>query len=192
MSSLRHPTFTPDEYLDLERSADHRSEYSNGETLALAGASWEHNLIVANILAGLHRRLPPGHPCRPVANDLKVWTPGFRKFVYPDVLVVCGEPLFHDSRRDVVLNPTLVVEVLSGSTEAYDKGEKFAAYQSVSSLLEYVLVPQDTRRIEQYLRREPAAWLYRLADQADRSIVLQSLEIELPIEEIYAGAPGAR
>lgn len=199
MSTLRRPSFTPDQYLELERSAEYKSEYANGDILALAGATWIHNVIVGNIFAGLHRRLPHGRLCRPFSTDLKVWTPRFRKFVYPDVVVVCGEPLFHDSHRDAVLNPRLIVEVLSSSTEAYDKGEKFAAYQSIGSLVEYVLVPQDSRRIEQYLRRESSTWLYHLAEQGRRSLVFRSLELEVPIEEVIRasrpvtpGRPGRR
>lgn len=159
---------------------------------ALAGASWDHNLIAGNIFAAIHRHLSVAGACRPFTNDLKIWMPLLEKFVYPDIVVVCGAPVFHDAERDVVLNPTLVLEVLSPTTEVYDKGEKFAAYQSIGSLREYVLIPQRSRRIEQYSRLEPGSWLYSLAECDASSIHLRSVNLEIRMDEIYAGVgPGA-
>src|SRR5919198_4874617 len=125
--TLIPPDYTPEEYLALERAARHKSEYVNGRIYALAGASRAHNLIVVNVSAELRAQLR-GRPCETYASDMRVKVSQTGLYTYPDVVVVCGEPRFEDAQVDTLLNPTVIIEVLSESTESYDRGEKFAHY----------------------------------------------------------------
>ena len=119
---------TPEQYLEIERKAEYKSEYRDGEMFAMAGAPEGHNLVVGNLIQGLIPQLRP-RGCRVYSNDMRVQAGNSRLYAYPDVAVVCGEPQFLDNRRDTLLNPVMVVEVLSPSTEAYDRGEKFSHNQ---------------------------------------------------------------
>ena len=143
--------YTPAEYLALEREADHKSEYLAGEIFALAGASEAHNTITLNFAAALHAQLR-GRPCRVFANDLRVRVQASGLYTYPDVLALCGERRFEDAHRDTLLNPTLIGEVLSPSTEAYDRGKQFGHYRRLESLIDYLLIAQDEVRVEHYTR----------------------------------------
>jgi Uma2 family endonuclease len=144
---------TEAEYLEIERTAEWKSEFFNGEMFAMAGATPEHVLIAGNVAAELRLQLR-GRPCRVYPVDLRVKVSDTGLYTYPDVVVVCGEPRFDELRGDTLLNPTLIVEVLSSSTEAYDRGDKFAHYRRLDSLQEYVLVAQDRCRIERFLRQK--------------------------------------
>jgi len=186
MATAAATLLSPEEYLALERCAPTRSEYHDGKMVALAGASWNHNVVVDNLSAAINARVS-GRSCRAVTSDQKVWSPRTRRFLYPDVVVVCGPPTFHDENRDVIVNPILVIEVLSVSTEAYDRGEKFRHYQSIPSLLEYVLVDQASIQIESYLRQGSEFWRYSRLEPGAEALALTSLSIELPIVEIYRG-----
>ena len=146
MGPLALPRLTPDDYLSLERDAPTRSEYHDGTLVALAGGTWEHNVIVDNVSAAINSRVL-SRSCRAVTSDQKVWVPRTSRFLYPDVVVVCGPPTFQGDQRDALLNPVLIVEVLSKSTEGYDRGDKFGHYRTIDTLLEYVLVAQDFIRI---------------------------------------------
>src|SRR5919206_4091804 len=158
MSSLPSYYLSPEEYLAIERKAEYKSEYFDGVVYAMAGGSERHNLIAANIIIALGVQLRD-RPCRVYPSDLKVRVPNSRKFFYPDVSVVCGETQFADEERDVVLNPIVVVEVLSESTAAFDRGKKFQSYQQIESLQEYLLVSQDEFVVEHFLRQE-GGWFY--------------------------------
>jgi len=155
MATQPRPSLTPDEYLALEREAEHKSEYMDGEAVAMAGASFNHNLIVANVVGALWGRLR-GTPCAVVSSDLKVKATS--RLYYPDVTVVCGEPRFLDKAQDVLLNPTLIVEVLSESTKNFDRGEKFMRYRTIDSLRDYVLIAQDGTHVEHF-RRQGEHWI---------------------------------
>jgi Uma2 family endonuclease len=184
----QNPRYTPEEYLRLEREATERHQYFQGEIFAMAGGSPEHSLIISNVNGGLWSRLK-GSPCRVYDSNLRVRIPKTSLYTYPDVTVVCGplqlDPL--DTRGETVLNAALIVEVLSPTTEAYDRVGKFDNYQSIESLREYVLVSQNVARVEAYLRRPDGAWLYTRAAGTDAEIRLHSLEITLPLAEVYAG-----
>src|SRR5712691_1212035 len=158
MSSQVKPFITPAEYLALERKAEYKSEYLNGEVFAMTGASRKHNLIVTNILISLGQQLR-GRPCEAYSSDMrvKVTTPGL--YTYPDVVVVCGKPEFEDEEVDTLLNPTLLIEVLSTSTERYDRIAKTSYYRTLDSLTEHLLVAQHEVRIEQYVRQPRGEWL---------------------------------
>ena len=188
---------TPEEYIAFERKAPpdseiSRYEYLNGELIAMSGASREHNLITNNI-SGELRSLLKGSGCETYASDMRVSAPVTSSYFYPDVVVVCEDPRFEDDVFDILLNPIILVEVLSPSTEAYDRGEKFSHYRHLASLQEYVLVSQDKVLVERYRRpqkRETAPvtakdWIFT-AFQALRDILpLTAIQCELPLQEIY-------
>jgi Uma2 family endonuclease len=184
MSTLTVTHVTPEEYLAAERLSETKSEYLDGGVFPMPGASLNHVQIAINLTTELNIQLRPS-PCRVLGMDLKVGTPDSRKFFYPDVVVVCDEPQFHDDRKDVVLNPILVVEVLSKSTEAFDRGAKFRAYQTVESLKEYLLVSQDRPLIEQYIRNDDGEWRYRAAEGPESSLALPSVGCTLNMSAVY-------
>jgi len=177
-------TYTPEEYLALERKAATKSEYVNGEIYAMAGASREHNLIAGNLFAELRAQLRE-RPCETYMSDMRVRVRPIGLYTYPDVVVVCGRPKFEDAQVDVLVNPTVIVEVLSPSTEAYDRGEKFAHYRYLESLQEYVLVAQDRMRVEHYARLGQQ-WLLTAFSRPDEVLVLPSLECAVTLADIYA------
>lgn len=174
------------EYLELERAAEFRSELIEGEIVAMSGGSYEHSTVISNLVGELRNRLK-GRPCRPTGSDLRVFAPESNLYTYPDVVVVCGQPQFLDDRRDTLLNPTLLAEVLSPSTERYDRGRKFAHYREIPSLTEYLLVAQDEPRIESYVRAEDGRWIFREATGLEATLELPSLGIQLPLAEVYEG-----
>ncbi|HEX7240526.1 MAG TPA: Uma2 family endonuclease [Longimicrobiaceae bacterium] len=176
-------TQTPKEYLVRERAAQVRSEYVNGRTLAMAGASRRHNLIAGNVFAEVRARLK-GRPCEVYASDMRVKVERTGLYAYPDVVAVCGEPRFEDAHVDTLTNPTLVVEVLSESTEARDRGEKFAHYRRLESLAEYVLVAQDRVRVERFAR-EGDTWVLTEISDPDGTLVLRSIGCAVPLREVY-------
>jgi Uma2 family endonuclease len=183
MSSLPNYYLSPEEYLSIERRAESKSEYVDGVIYAMAGGSERHNLIAANIIIALGVPLRD-RPCRVYPSDLKVRVPNSKRFFYPDVSVICGETQFADEERDVILNPVLVVEVLSESTEAFDRGKKFSSYQQIVSLQEYLLVGQDEFVAEHYLRQEDG-WLYTKASGTDAVLALPALNCRIALSDIY-------
>ena len=176
--------YTPEEYLIKEREADFKSEYRNGDIVAMPGASREHNLITVNITSGLHIQLLD-RPCEVYTNDMRVKVSDTGLYTYPDVVVVCDEPHFEDNNFDTLLNPTVIVEVLSPSTEIYDRNEKFASYQTLVSLQEYVLVSQNNRNVELYLRKGKE-WSLSVFRSVEDVMQLASIECKLALRAIYA------
>ena len=175
---------TPEEYLARERKALTKSEYHDGQVHALPGASRKHNIIAVHVTGELYIQLR-SRSCEVYTNDMRVKVSAAGLYTYPDVVVVCDEPRFEDSHFDTLLNPTVLIEVLSPSTAAYDRGEKFASYQKLDSLREYVLISQDRVRVEHYLR-QPQGW--NLAEFRSLSDVfrLVSIRCELSLRAIYA------
>jgi Uma2 family endonuclease len=184
MSTLTVTHVTPEEYLAAERLSETRSEYLDGGVYPMTGAKIDHIRVVANLTTELVIQLR-GRRCDVLASEMKVRLPDSRKFFYPDLSVVCGEPQFHDDRRDIILNPVLVIEVLSESTEAFDRGAKFHAYQTLDSLKEYVLVAQDRPVIEQYVRSEGVKWSYTSVVGLESSLTLPSVECNLNLSAVY-------
>jgi len=177
---------TEEEYLAVERRAEFRSEFHGGEMFAMAGASRRHNRIVTNLVTALDNQLRQ-RPCNVYSNDMRVKVPNTGLFTYPDLVVTCGEEMFADDGQDTLLNPLVIIEVLSDSTEAYDRGKKFEHYQSIDSLSTYVLVAQDARRIEQYVRQEGGrTWIYAEAHEADAVVRIEAIACDLKLEDIYA------
>ena len=164
----------------MERRAETKSEYWDGNVLARSDCSVAHNVIVVNLISRL------GYPlrargCQIYPSDLKVRRG--RRFFYPDVSAICGEPIFNDGEKDVVLNPNLIIEVLSPSTESYDKGPKFLTYQQIASLQEYLLVHQDRPLVEQYSRQSESSWLYTKWEGSGSK--LEILACRVSLDEIY-------
>ena len=183
---------TPEEYITLERKAipdadTVRSEYMNGEIIAMSGASLAHNLITGNVFANLYIRLRDSG-CLAFANEMRVSIPSVNSYFYPDVGVVCEEPRFEDDVFDTLLNPIVIVEVLSPSTEAYDRGDKFAHYRQLQSLQEYILVSQDKVRVDHYVRHA-AQWILTDFQELEQHLPLTSIQCELPLHEIYERVP---
>ena len=173
------------EYLELERAAEFKSEFYEGEVFAMAGGTRWHSLIATNLTAEFANRLRGG---RYVAfnADLRLKVEAAGLFTYPDLSVVCGEQRFIDEGGDTLLNPTLIVEVLSESTEAYDRGKKFELYQQIDSLREYLLVSQREPRIEQFLRQADESWVLRAAAGREATLLLPSPGITISLANIYA------
>jgi Uma2 family endonuclease len=184
MSSLPKPYYTPEQYLDRERQADYKSEYFAGEIFAMAGASRTHNLISGNVSASLTAQLRD-RPCEVYANDMRVQADQSRQYSYPDVVVVCGEPQFRDGREDTLTNPLVIVEVLSPSTEANDRGEKFMRYRRVASLTDYVLMSQNARHIEHFVKQPDGSWRMTEANGPEGNILLSSIGCVLPLADAY-------
>ena len=178
------PRITPEQYLALERKADFKSEYSNGFIIAMAGASRAHNLITGNIHGEIRSQLK-GHPCRAYACDMRLRVTPTGLYAYPDVMAVCGAAAFEDDEVDTLLNPTMIVEVLSPTTEAFDRGDKFRQYRELASLREYVLIAQDKVLVERYAR-QGEDWLLTVSRSLDESLRLASIDCEIPLREIYA------
>ncbi|MCC3423766.1 MAG: Uma2 family endonuclease [Microcoleus sp. PH2017_01_SCD_O_A] len=186
-SDATKTSFTPDEYRAMEETAEERHEYCNGEIIAMPGGSEVHSAIACNLLIHLGFLLRDTD-FRLYNSDLRVWIPEYNCGTYTDLMVVNGEPEFHGSRTDEILNPLLIVEVLSPSTEAYDRGEKFRKYRSLASFCEYLLVSQAEPYIEQYHNLDRPSgdrWQWQVYDRVEGAIVLHSLNIELPMAEIY-------
>ncbi len=184
MSSPPSYDLSPEEYLAIERQAEYKSEYVDGVMYAMAGGSERHNLIAGNLIAEFNVQLRKTD-CRVYPSDLKVRVPNFRRFFYPDVSIVCGETQFADDERDVVLNPVVVVEVLSESTAAFDQGKKFQSYQLIESLREYLLVSQDEPVVEHFLRQDEGHWLYTKAGGLDEALALPTVKCRLALRDVY-------
>ena len=185
MSAQRKPLYTPDEYLQFERDAEYKSEYIAGHVFAMSGASYTHNRITLNIGGELRTRLRGGS-CHPATGDLRVQVSAMGPYFYPDALVICGDPVFRDRREDTVFNPVVLIEVLSPSTEAYDRGEKFAYYRRIDSLQEYLLVSQTRPRIERFTRQGDL-WIMQEFSGVSAIVSIPSANCSLPLAEVYEG-----
>lgn len=174
---------SPEEYLEIERTAERKSEYFDGEMFLMAGASKEYSAIMIEVSAIVRNQLR-GKPCRPFSSDTRVKIPG-KSFCYPDLTIAC-EPEWMDSTFDTLLNPVVIIEILSPSNEAWDRSGKFREYRRIPSLREYVLISQDKPLIEVYSRRENDFWLLRDVEGRDASIALESVpDVVLPLAEVY-------
>jgi Uma2 family endonuclease len=181
---LKSPRFTPEQYLALERKANFKSEYDNGFIGAMAGASDEHNTIALNFAGEIRSQLK-GRPCKAYMSDMRLRVTPTGLFTYPDVMAVCGERKFLDDKADTLLNPTMIAEVWSPTTEAYDRGDKFAKYRQLSSLREYLLISQDKVLVERYTRQGDQ-WLLTEFKRLDDILPLTSIGCEIALREIYA------
>ncbi|MEO7319855.1 MAG: Uma2 family endonuclease, partial [Chthoniobacteraceae bacterium] len=180
----KKPYISPEEYLRLERAAEYKSEYYAGEIFAMAGGKLPHSLIAMNAGAELRTHLR-GKGCVPYDSNLRILIPATGLYTYPDVSVICGPPEFAPDTDDTIVNPTLLVEVLSDSTEAYDRGKKFEHYRSIPSFREYVLISQAAASVEVFSEQTSGNWMLTHVKGIHASARLQSLDIELSLAEIY-------
>lgn len=186
------PRVTPEEYLSLERAADFKSEYFDGGIYQMAGASPEHSAIVFNLYTEVGVELR-GKPCRDLSNDTKVRSNEFVAsgkrglFSYPDLTVVCDEPLFHDEHRDVLINPKIIFEVLSPSTEVFDRTKKFFRYQTIETFADYVLIAQDEPRIEHLIRQLDGGWTLYVYTGLEKRFHIASIDCTITLRGVYAG-----
>lgn len=187
------PMYTIDDYLTLERRSEERHEYLDGQIFAMAGESGEHGIISVNLVIALGSQLK-GTPCQARTKDTKIRSgpaPVARRntsglFSYPDLVVVCGEPEYHDAHTDVLLNPKVIMEVLSESTEAFDRGEKFTRYQLWNpTFTEYLLVSQDQPQIEHFSRQADGSWSYQRHAGLETSIHIPSIHCTLKLADVY-------
>ena len=186
MSALATVHFTPEEYLQLEIAAEYKSQYIAGEIFAMAGAQPVHVRVTNNILAALHQRFR-SRPCDVFNSDMRVRSETGEMYTYPDVSALCGEPHFEGSKNDPpsLLNPQVIVEVLSRSTQDFDRGDKFARYRKIVSLTDYLLVSTDEPRVEQHIRLPSGIWTREDRGDLDGVVHLASLDCDLPLAEIY-------
>jgi Uma2 family endonuclease len=175
---------TPEEYLALERQAETKSEYRRGEVFSMAGASFAHNMIASNTLVSLVPQLKR-RSCTAHSSDLRVNVRATSFYAYPDIVVVCGQPQFEDRHRDTLLNPTAIFEILSRSTEGYDRGEKFANYRTLESLTDYILVSQYRALVEHFTRQPGESWLVKTYAGLEAVLSISSIGCELPLADIY-------
>jgi Uma2 family endonuclease len=175
---------SPEEYLRRERLAVEKSEYRGGTIVAMAGTTRAHCLIVTNLTVTLAGQLRD-RLCNVYSSDLRVSVRGGKRYFYPDLVVTCGQEHFEDARQDTLVNPVVIVEVLSPSTESYDRGEKFLDYQTIPSLQEYVLITPSPRRFERFRRQADGAWLYQSWPFLTPPLVLDSVDCTLTFEDVY-------
>ncbi len=184
MSALPESFLSEQEYLTGERIATIKHEYINGRVYAQAGASRNHNVLVSNTIIALGNLLKK-RSCTVFPSDLRVAIPKKRTYVYPDITVVCGHERFTDLHNDTLLNPTIIIEVLSPSTEAYDRGAKFERYRHIASLQEYILIAQNRIHIEQFVRQADNQWTLTLYNHTDEVLVLSSIQGQVLIRDLY-------
>lgn len=177
-------TFTPEEYLEIERGSETRHEYIDGEIFEMAGANKRHNRISTNVIRLLDNQLLD-RDCNIYGSDMRIKIQPAEKYTYPDVVAICGEEIFADETEDTLLNPILIVEVLSKSTEAYDRGAKFEYYQTIESFQEYVLIAQEPYRVEQFVRKDKNVWTYFEFRRAEDIVKLNSIDCEISLRDIY-------
>jgi Uma2 family endonuclease len=184
MAAEPHPRLSEEEYLRLERESEIRHEYLAGEIVAMVGASKDHNRIVTSTSFALYAQLRR-RPCDLFANDMRVRVSTGGLYAYPDLTVVCGEPLFFEEDSNTLLNPTVIIEVLSPSTEGYDRGRKFQHYRGLRSLKEYLLISQDTYHIDHFVRHGEIGWLLTEYDGPATTLNLASIDCTLPLADVY-------
>jgi Uma2 family endonuclease len=175
---------SPEEYLEIERQANHKSEYFDGEMFAFAGASFKHNTIIINLILHLGPEVRK-RQCHLHSNDMRIKVIATGLYTYPDVFIVCNKPQFEDEHEDTILNPIVIIEVLSPSTENYDRGSKFAHYRTISSLSDYILVAQDKIHVEHYARQSDFSWLLTEYNSLENTFKIEAIDCDVSIAKIY-------
>lgn len=176
--------FTEEQYLALEETAEDKNEYLDGKITPMTGGSTNHNQIAGNLYIALTLALKKQN-YRIFIGDVRLWIAKVRLYTYPDVMIILGEPQYHNNRTDMITNPQVIVEVLSKSTKNYDRGEKFTFYKSIPSFREYILIDQTKINVEQYSKTENKRWLYSEYDEEDTALVFNSFEVEVPLSDVY-------
>ncbi|MEH2322534.1 MAG: Uma2 family endonuclease [Nostoc sp.] len=176
--------YTPEEYLELEEAAEYKSEYIDGEIIPMAGGTINHNRIAGNFYAVLNFAFRQ-QEYEVFNSDMRLWIPKRHFYTYPDVTVIAGEPQCFNNRKDIILNPQVIVEVLSQSTKGYDREDKFQAYRTISTFQEYLLIDQTRIHVEQFSKTGKKQWTLREYDEEDEAIALVTVPFEISLQDIY-------
>lgn len=176
--------YTPEEYLALEETAEYKSEYHDGEIVPMTGGTTNHNRIARNMLIALSLQLR-GQDYEVFIGDVRLWIPKFKRFTYPDVMVIAGQPEYYNNRKDTITNAQVIIEVLSKSTKGYDRGDKFQYYRTIPSFKEYILLDQSQMFIEQYTKQENKRWSYSVYDEEDAALTFSCFQVEVSLADIY-------
>lgn len=176
--------YSIEEYLEHEETAECRSEYRDGEIIPMTGGSINHNQIIINLVIALTLSLKEQN-YRVYANDLRLWIPRYREYTYPDILIIQGEPIFQEGRKDTVINPSIIIEVLSKSTSSRDRGDKFTYYRSIPEFKEYILIDQYQIHVEQFSKTAEGNWLFKESEDEAGILTLVSANCQIPYRQIY-------
>jgi Uma2 family endonuclease len=176
--------YTPEEYLTLEETAEYKSEYRDGEIVPMTGGTTNHNILAGNFYKRFPLRIQ-GQSYKTFIADVRLWIPLYRHYVYPDVMVVQGKPVYQGTGTTTITNPLLIVEVLSKSTKNYDKGEKFDGYRSIPEFREYIMIDQSKYHVEQYAKRSETQWLFTEYDSENAVLNLACVELQFSLKELY-------
>lgn len=176
--------FAPEEYLALEETAEYKSEYCDGLIIPMTGASTNHNHISLNMSIALRLALK-GLDYNVFMSDVRLWMPKKRFYTYPDVMVIPGKPEYYNNRKDTVINPQVIIEVLSKSTKSYDRSDKFQFYQTLPTFQEYILIDQSRIYVEQYCKLANKRWSYSQYDEEDTALVFDFFQVEVPLADMY-------
>ena len=177
---------TIEEYLDFENASEEKHEYYQGEIFAMSGAKIDHNIIAANILGIMKEKLK-GKPCRPFNSDQRIYIPENTLFTYPDISVICGEIISKDNDEWNVLNPSVIIEILSPSTKSYDRGDKFKLYRDIASLQEYILIDSESVLVEAFRVNNESHWELEEYKMIDKTLLVKAVQLSIPLLEIYEG-----
>ncbi|PQJ11700.1 Uma2 family endonuclease [Flavipsychrobacter stenotrophus] len=189
--AYRNQKFTIEEYLEMENATDEKHEYYQGEIFAMSGAKHEHDIVTINLTAALRIKLKK-KPCRPNSSDMRIYIPKNTLFTYPDVSIVCGEPEFLNDDQFNLLNPVIIIEVLSASSRSYDRGDKFKLYRDIPSLKEYILIDPERISIEAFYINAESEWALKEFNNISDTLSLNSIKVSLPLADIYDGTQIAK
>ena len=184
MQLIAKQYYTPEEYLELEATADYKSEYIDGQIIAMAGASINHNRISLNLSSGLNFAFR-NQNYEVFMGDMRLWIPQKLIYTYPDVIIIADEPEFFNNRTDTITNPQVIIEVLSNSTKGYDREDKFAAYRTIPTFQEYLLIDQNRIHVEQFSKTGKKRWNLREYDEEDENISLETVSFEISLQDLY-------
>jgi Uma2 family endonuclease len=184
LPAVKHVTEA--EYLAFERESQERHEFYKGEIFLMSGASFKHNIIEDNIRGGLHAFLK-GKKCRSFGSNLRIHIPQNSLYTYPDVLIVCDEPKFVDGEFDTLLNPAVIIEILSPSTANYDRGAKFDLYREIESLQEYILLDSSTTHFVHYIKNPDSTWTLSESKNTEDPFFITSIQLQIPLSDVYSG-----
>jgi len=185
MQLIAKQYYTPEEYLELEATADYKSEYIDGQIIAMAGASINHNRITGNFSAALNFAFKQQDEYKVFNSDMRLWIPQRLIYIYPDVIIIADKPEFFNNRTDTITNPQVIIEVLSKSTKSYDREDKFAAYRTIPTFQEYLLIDQNRIHGEQFSKTGKKRWNLREYDEEDENISLETVYFEISLQDLY-------
>lgn len=181
---IKKQYFTPEEYLEIEKNAEYKNEYRDGEIVTMNGGTTNHNKIALNLASFLKFALR-GRKYEIYIGDVRLWIPRYRQYTYPDVMVIQGQPIYTGTNTTTVMNPLLIAEVLSKSTKNYDQGDKFLYYRSIPEFKEYILIDQTQYHVMQYVKTAEDKWLFTEYESENSVLTLQSIEFEIAFRDLY-------